>query len=403
MNKKKLLIFHHSNVIGGAGLSLLDILLVINKELFDITLYIPRGSNDLYNELKKININIKFYQFEIPIIEHFSGLFHFFFSRRSLANIISIIRSRKKIIDIYSLEKPNLIILNSMTLSYIGYYLSVFKINIICFHRETFVKGLFGFRTSLIKYFLSNYFSVIVFISKYDFQKVYPKKAKKIIIYDKVHLERYNQKYERNNDEFLILFTGGMQRIKGGLVILKALTLLPNNFKLLYLQYDNKLLDFSKMPKFYSLKEYIKYIFSIGYNYKIFKFIQSNNLSSRIYFFDSQNDVSKFFNQCDLVVFPSTSPHQARPLYEAGAAHKPILITKSKNIEEFFTNGFNGYWFKNKDHKTLAERILSLSKDSNLREKLGRTNFMLTLKNHDFKNLESEIAEILGYDFENKS
>lgn len=396
MNNEKILIFHHSNVIGGAGISLIDILLSINKNLYDITVYIPRGKKDLYDEIKKLNITIKFFQFEIPIIEHFSGLFHFILSPRSIINIFSILRSRINILNIIKIENPSILILNSMTLSYIGYFLKNIKIKKICFHRETFIKGFLGFRTTIIKYFLSNYFNVLVFISKFDFQKVSTLKTEKYLIYDKVHLDKFTGNFKTSNKDFIILFTGGMQRIKGALVILRALTILPKTIKLLFIQYDLNLSDFSKIPLLISFKERIKYLFSIGYNYKIFKFIKRKNLSSRIILLGSQSNMSKFFNQSDVVVFPSTSPHQARPLYEAGAAKKPILITKSENIKEFFINGQNGYWFNNKDYKTLAKQILILSTDSKLRYKLGENNYSLTLKNHDFRTLSYEMSKILG-------
>lgn len=79
-----------------------------------------------------------------------------------------------------------------------------------------------------------------------------------------------------------------------------------------------------------------------------------------IIFHPSTDKVEKYFTACDAAVFPSTLAHQARPIYEAGAAEIPIFISDFENTKEFVTEE-NGYCFQVNNAEELAERIPGVS------------------------------------------
>jgi len=401
LHTKKVLIIHHSGAIGGAGVSLLHILKAIQDLNLDITVYCPKEPNDMIIQVKKLGYKVVSEPQNIPIIQHYSGSNMFFFDYRTIRNIISIIKKKKSVKKLIEEINPDILIVNSMTLSYVGKIAQSMNIETICFHRETYIKGLLGIRTKVIKYQLSNYFDKVVFISQYDLEQSGKMNAKTFVVTDKVILNEY--KDEKNNfnplsslsDKVIkILYTGGMNKLKGAHIIIKALAKCERNVHLIFLQYDG-----SKRKKRFSdcksLKAKIRFLIRRDYTAKVLGLIDRYNLWDRIHFFKATAEVAPFFKNCDIVVFPSTSPHQARPIYEAGAARKPIIITESPNIAEFIENGKNGLTFENGDYRALALAIDKLATNSSLKEELGKENYLRTIRKHDFDMLKNELRKVI--------
>ncbi len=58
----------------------------------------------------------------------------------------------------------------------------------------------------------------------------------------------------------------------------------------------------------------------MDYESKIINLINKYNLWDKIEFMEGRQDIWAMYDASDVVVFPSTLPHQSRPLYEAGFA-----------------------------------------------------------------------------------
>ncbi|MCA1031324.1 glycosyltransferase family 4 protein [Bacillus timonensis] len=395
--KQKLLFIHHSGYIGGAGLSLLHILKSLKYLSIEVTVYCPSEPGDMLREIKKLGYECISEPKSIPILTHFSGSDRSILHYHTLRNFLDIVVRKKEIEDMIRVVSPDIIAVNSMTLSYIGKIAKSLGIKTVCFHRETYAKGWLGLRTNYIKATLSNDFDEVAFISQYDLNQSGSMNSNTHVITDKVILNEYCNK---NSDRLIkkgntiqILYTGGMSELKGAHILIEALSKCKNNIHLIFLQYNGPkkkklLLDNS------SIKEKLKYLLGLDYTAKVLSLIDKNNLWDRIHFYPATNDVAKYFISCDYVVFPSTSPHQARPIYEAGAAEKPIIITESENIAEFITNGENGYVFPNGNSDYLAELLNRLADDKELCEIMGENNYSKTVQNHNFITLQEELKRV---------
>lgn len=399
--KKKVLLIHHSGVIGGAGVSLLHILRSMQSLNLDVIVYCPDEPESMMKEITKLGFKVISKPADIPAFQHYSGSNLFILDYRMIKNVISIVKSKKYIKKMITDINPDIVIVNSMTLSYIGKIAKSMNIETICFHRETYIKGLFGFRTTIIKNQLSNNFDKVVFISRYDLQESGKMRAKTFVITDKVILDEYKDENINTDDIVLenkdivkLLYVGGMNKLKGAEVIIKALALCDDNIHLLFLQYSgNK--EKKSLSDCKNIKERVNYLLGRDYAVKVMNLIDKYNLWGRIHFYDSTSKVSPFFSVSDIVIFPSTSPHQARPVYEAGAAKKPIIITESPNIREFVENGKNGLTFKCNNYKKLACCINKLANDNSYREKIGDENFIRTYDNHNYNSLSEELERVL--------
>lgn len=400
--QKKALIIHHSGAIGGAGVSLLHILEAIKKLNLDVTVYCPIEPNDMAIEIRKLGYKVVSEPSNIPIIQHYSGGSKFFFDYRTLRNIASIIKSKKSIKELIIKTRPDIVMVNSMTLSYIGKIAQSMNIESICFHRETYAKGFFGIRTKVIKFQLSNHFKKVVFISQYDLKQSGEMKSRTFVVTDKVKLNEYEENQidaslvrTVDDNTIKLLYVGGMNRLKGAHILIKALAKCEDNIHLIFLQYGG-----NKRKKQFSdcgtLRAKIRYLIKKDYTARVLSLIDKNQMWHRVHFIPTTTIMAPIIKKCDIVVFPSTLPHQARPIYESGAAKKPIIITESPNISEFVEDGINGLTFKNGDYIALASAINKLADNNLLKEKLGEKNYLRTINHHDYKTLENQLREIIN-------
>ena len=74
---------------------------------------------------------------------------------------------------------------------------------------------------------------------------------------------------------------------------------------------------------------------------------------------------------CDLLVFPATTNHFARPIVEAGAMGKPVVASRFPIIEELVKNGETGLLVPPGESGALAEAIIALLRDPEKRARFG--------------------------------
>ena len=90
--------------------------------------------------------------------------------------------------------------------------------------------------------------------------------------------------------------------------------------------------------------------------YKVASLTKRFGLQNRIIFRPATDKVEEYFKACDVIVFPSTQAHQARPIYEAAIARKRVVITDFDNTREFLDET-NGWLFERGNARMLAQKI----------------------------------------------
>lgn len=397
---KKILFFHHNVSAVGAGLSALHIIKNIPQEDYQLVVCIPNGKGDLGDKLEKMDIKVRRDICHSCTYTHVNGYHYNLFSISHFHNIYELFKSRKVIERVLQEEKPDIVMVNSMTLFWIGRLARKSGAKTVCFHRETYCKGLFGLRTAYIKYRLNKDFDKIVFLSKYDMQQTGKHYEKYVIITDKVDPKLYEglcQKDVRHElqlpaDDKLILFAGGISKLKGIEVILEAINIMQTDAKLIILQYR-------KLPKLTSgirgWRQKIRRLQNKDTNYWAEKYIKSHHLEDKLILRGQTDEVEKYFTACDLVVFPSQEAHQARPIFEAGIAKKPIAVSDFENTREYLDEE-NGWCVKHNDVKEWADicdEILNGGERNNGKIEI---NYNKTLKNNNLDNQKKDINDLIS-------
>lgn len=378
-NIKKILIIHHCGQVGGAGVSLLHIIKSLDKKIYDIHVICPDEPNNMINLLSKEECKIITIKKSIKIFAHYNGGIENTFSIKSIKNIIGILLNKRDLKEYIKKINPDIVIVNSMTLCWCGKIIKSLNKKAICFHRETYQKGKFNLSTKYIKYCLNKWFDTVIFISKYDHDNTPKKKGKKYVVYDKVEVDKYLKYNKKKSREILgfsnnfkyILYLGGFDKLKGAHIIIKSLKYLKkDNIKLVFIG-DNNLNKNIDIYKKKILKNVIKY-----------------NLNDKVIFMSKTNNPEVFYKACDLVVFPSTKPHQARPIYEAGISKIPIIITDFEETSEFACEGKTAITFKKNNVKQLSKKIEMVLENKINLELLINNNYQNSIKNHNINDLK---------------
>lgn len=91
-----------------------------------------------------------------------------------------------------------------------------------------------------------------------------------------------------------------------------------------------------------------------------------------VVFLGVSEDVPGILAQTDVVAFPSTAPHFARPVIEAGAMGIPVVASDIEGPDELVVHGKTGFLCQPGDHQALAEALVQLLRDSELADQMGQ-------------------------------
>lgn len=369
----KVLIVHHSNLIGGAGNSMIELVKTLKKNnpYLKISVLLPKTNHsEISKKLKLLNINHTIADFEVGMIPLYSGGTNIFSPSmiKNLKNIFLYKKNIKKIIDDY-----DLIFLNSITTSWITLISSKPQ---IVYVRETLPVNFEFLCKKIYSIFLQRAFKNI-FISNYDASKF--DSVQKTIIYNSYEHKQIKKPIPRSNTK--ILFMGGYSRIKGLNLILKSLIMLK--------KYDIEftILGYNKLNK--RKISYWTYAYWVEKKIKFLKKYLKINLVGNV------SDISPYLNNCDFVIINNRFPHQSRPIFEAGFYKKPVIISDHKNYNEFVIHNNNGLLFRSKNKYSLKNQILEYLTFKEKIMRHGENNFEKSISNHSAEIYAKQIQILL--------
>jgi glycosyltransferase involved in cell wall biosynthesis len=94
------------------------------------------------------------------------------------------------------------------------------------------------------------------------------------------------------------------------------------------------------------------------------------------------DDIPLLISKADVLVFPSTVPHSARPIIEAGAMGVPVVGSELAGVAELIQNGENGLLAKPRDVEGLVVAISAILGDSALAARLGQKGRAIAMERH---------------------
>jgi trehalose synthase len=88
----------------------------------------------------------------------------------------------------------------------------------------------------------------------------------------------------------------------------------------------------------------------------------------------------------EVIVFPATVGHFARPIIEAGFMKKPVIASKLAPLDELVVNNQTGYLIDPEDIDLWADKLILLLKNRDLNQKMGEAGYSYCTQHFAIQN-----------------
>lgn len=382
--RKKVLIIHHSSVIGGAGISLLNFIELLQNK-YTVKVYVSDLHSDICSLYTSKGIDVETYSGRIAALYYHAssgGVMTKSFWHRLVEIPLQTPYWRR----ILRNEDADLVVFNSLILSWMSTLVVKSKAKSLCFVRETFAQNGRDFISNIQRRFLSKC-DAVSFITSYDKDvAALPSSVQSFVnhnVYEPQVVSTKTDAMASDDTIFKVLYLGGVSSLKGIEVLVDAARLLKNDSQI----------HFDILGEDFKAGENSKYSAS-NQNYvlaqKVRATIEKESLTN-ITIHGVHQDVSTFFQKCNVLVCSLTNPHQQRGIFEAGWFGKPVIVSDFEQLHWAAIDGYNGELFTPGDALSLATKIRKLYDSKELCELYGANNKELTLKNHEKERCNEKV------------
>lgn len=199
----------------------------------------------------------------------------------------------------------------------------------------------------------------------------------------KVHNIHLTQKHTNH-----ILFVGYISKAKGAFDLMKAIPLVTARFPNTHiyfvgelLQQERNLIHIDKESDLFSERE------KIVNNLCIDKFITITKT-------EQLKKLKEYYWKSDIFVLPSYSEGFPFVVLEAMAAGLPLIVTKVGALDEVLTENVNAFFVKTGEPDEIAEKIIFLFENEDIRRSIGRRNYELVKRNYNLKNFKNSMERV---------
>jgi glycosyltransferase involved in cell wall biosynthesis len=368
---KKLLFIQHATEFGGSAMSLLYTLQGIQKEnnSYQIIVALAKWTETLASFYESFGFEVVKPNF-IDTYEHTQlvsyNVLHPIGLYNEIKQLLKIKKARKNTRLLIESIKPNLVHLNSVVLFPSALELSAMEIPFVWHVREPSIKGLFGIRKRKIQNALKSLPNKTIYICNSD-KTSWGNPANGIVVYNFIDFDKFNLSIQltldvnidTSGDTINILFLGGVNKVKGAHIMLKAFDIIlkENSEKKINLIFAGG--KYSK-PNYFIYKIASTILPLLGlctYTQYLEREIKRLKLEIYIIRLPFIKDIAQIFKVCHLLVFPSIRPHFARPIIEAGAMCLPVVGSNLGGVDELINNGENGFLCPPNNYKCFANKV----------------------------------------------
>jgi glycosyltransferase involved in cell wall biosynthesis len=364
----RILFVHHGSGIGGAPISLLNLIKNLDREkYYPIVLFIQKS--DVLDFFLKEGIEVLL--IEKPFTNWFA---HNNSNQVKWYRILRYVRiliewnlvARKHARDTLKKIDFDIIHLNSHVLTSWAFAAKRLNKKVVMHNREAVVKGYFGLRLGILRLLISNNCDYIINISSDNLKRlgIYNKSS---VVYNFVNLPQ-NYRLPFQQEEIKILYLGGSYYIKGFDVMCAAAELLKEDENIRFYFAGNFINNNVPNSTTGKILFYIKYILYSRDLKLLSKLLELPN-SELLGLLKNPLD---YLDMCDILITPFNVQHFSRPAIEAFSYGKPVIGSNVEGMDEIIDHMKNGLLFERANSKDLVEKIMMLKMNPELGQELGR-------------------------------
>lgn len=380
--KKRILYIQHAGGLGGSAMSLLYTMQGVSCK-YESIVALARPTPELFELYSKAGFET------VP----WAGLFlwdHSTVAPKPIYNPLTWIylfkvmyfwrRTQRRTLELIDYVKPDIVHLNSMPLSPCVDTLNRKKIPFIWHVREPPPDQ--GLRTRIIRRIMLQA-QQLIFISEYDKKEWVGGRCgnivKNFVDFQAFHLKedtvRVRKELNLKSNVNIILYLGGISEEKGISILLRALVLLRQQLsEFVCLMPGSKIMPPASW-KGWIARKILPLIGSGTLGQKITSIINKYELESVVRLMPFSTNVSELLVASNVLVFPATQPHFARPIIEAAAMGKPSIGSDLGGINELIEHNHTGLLVEPNSPESLAKGIMELLSDPEKAKRLGLNAF----------------------------
>lgn len=181
-------------------------------------------------------------------------------------------------------------------------------------------------------------------------------------------------KFSIRNDEHILLFVGRLNAVKGLIYLVSAMKTIHDND------------EFSRLIIIGNDQGQRKILEDL---------IRKLQLENNISFIEetTHENVFQYMMASDIFILPSLSEGFPLVLLEAMSCGIPIIVSNVGGMSEIIQDNRNGFLIQTKDPEDIAEKVLMLLKDENLRKKISENN-LTDVKKYNLDNIIIQFEQI---------
>lgn len=194
-----------------------------------------------------------------------------------------------------------------------------------------------------------------------------------------------NQKQSKKNldikdNQKVILYVGGIKLHKGIFTLLESLKKLKDqNQEFVCLMPDTFISDKGNPSRIEK---------------QVLKYIEDYNLEGHCRLLPFNPNIIELYAACDVLVFPATQPHFARPVIEAGGMKKPVIASNLPSIDELVVNNETGFLIERNNSDLLAKKIKHLFDHPTLANEMGEKGHAFVFQNFEQEKQMQKILKV---------
>lgn len=359
IKEKRVLFIHHGSGIGGAPKSLSYLTESLKNIGFKVEVLFLFNS-DAVSLFSKDNVSIV--SIPLPYFHHHSKWIKIYRIDLIFIQFVSWIISAFLVAPFWFIKlKPEVIYLNSSSLTAWSFAGKLMNIPTVIHVRESVSEGHLGVRQKIISRLINYSGSKIIFLSKQNYKKLNTSPSKSFIIANYVKTKTKAIKKQEKRYDFI--YIGGDVKIKGIEFV--------KNFILSDLGECN--------------------ICLLGYYNDDFK--QEFGSLNNVNILGVVDDALSYIAASKFLFFPAITPHFPRPVIEALSVGTIPIVSDLEGIEEIVIDNFSGFVFDINKIKSFNQTV-SLAKQCNY-DKTVNNGFEVAKNNFSIQN-EKKIIRIIS-------
>jgi len=389
---EKVLIFHHAEGIGGATITLLNVVSCLVKAGYMVTVVCAPGEEQR-RRFVAAGAVVTTLSRPLRQFSHFSGF------EKSALHPRFWIDAGRQMLDLRYLERfirqaaPDIVHLNAITLSPVAIAAKRAGAKVSLMVQETGVRGMLGIRTAWLRWVLSKWVDQVFFISEYDRnwfdlkgprQEVVPNWVDEVEFGKLVTPASARVRLRIPLDANVVLFVGGMYPLKGAIELFLALESLADMDNLLVLfAGPRRMIDHRRLSPLQTLNRRRRVWMGLDYDSRAAKILRRSTVRRHVRLVGPQSKMAELYCASNVVVFPATMPHQSRPAIEGGYARIPVVASDFPHVREFLKHGENALLVPPGDPKALGEALRRVLTDKAFAAQISSANHAAVKEKHD--------------------